>query len=134
MLMSLAKDLDGFDPPELVARIIKREVKVGALDPSAGEDEMIRHAARIVENHYEAMAKKLAGAKPKTTDTTNSKAAPAVTTSKAASQQKAAPKLTNANASAAPAAPPKQKKPQAPNEKPKGMSSRDWALRHLPTS
>jgi hypothetical protein len=138
LLMSLATDLDGMNPHELVARVIQREVKLGTLDPSLGDDALIQAAAKLVETHYEGVAKKFAARnQPQKTDTTKSKTAPAKQDTEQR-QRTATRTITNATASVAPATSPTTKKPTTETkteERPKFKSKReaqDYALRHLP--
>jgi len=60
MLMTLAEDLDGFKPGELIARAIRQEIMTGALDPKKHTDvEMIRAVATKIEKHYKGVATKI---------------------------------------------------------------------------
>lgn len=141
MLMNLAEHFDGLKPHELLARVIKRDIQVGTLDPSLGNDALVKEAAQRIEAHYNALADKVTKAKPQpktVTDTAkagDSKPATAGKTSTDQRQSTGAQKLTNASASVAPATSPKTKKPTtAPEEKPKFKNDkerREWALRHL---
>jgi hypothetical protein len=138
LLMSLAEDLDGLKPSDLLWRVLQVETKAGNIEVVPDNDKMLHAAARLIEAHYATVAEKISSkVKPKTdTATTGDKPATPVTTREVQRQGQAARSITNAQASVAPAAPPKQQQPQqvAP-ERPKFKSKKeaqDFALRHLP--
>lgn len=139
LMVALAEDFDGYKPGELLARTIKLEVKKGVLTGRESEDVMIRHAARKIENYYDAVLKKADTARQRTqkSDTTKSGNAAAKPASKEKRQSTGAPTINNAKASVAPSTPPKtkQEKQKTKDEPPKFKSNKerqDWALRHIP--
>ncbi len=120
MLMNLAETLDGMKPQALVAKVIQHEIKIGTLDPTIGDDNLIKAASQMIETHYQALADKLSKAKPQKTDTTKSGDLKTATAPPAKQEQRqgtATRTISNATASVAPATSPQPK--QATPEKPK---------------
>lgn len=131
LLMTFARDLDGFPPEVLVAKVIQREIQVGTLDPSLGDDELIRRAAKIVESHYTAIADRFSKAKPsQTPDTTKSSeqvATPKKTESNEQRQGTGARTITSAAASVAPATSPTKKQTTSGEKTRKDFKSdKEW--------
>jgi hypothetical protein len=122
MLMSLAQDFDGVAPGEVLARAIRQEIMTGALDPTTPDADMVRTVASKIENHYDAVAKKIEAArakkaqKAKKSDTTTPSGKPKVKVEAANETRNTsqARTITTATASRAPAKPPKVTKQKAP--------------------
>lgn len=115
MLMTLAEDLDGFKPGELIARAIRQEIMTGTLDPKKHSDiEMVRHVAPKIEKHYAGVALKIK-AKLKKPDTTTPSGKPKVAVEARTEQRRStgAPTITTTTASRAPAKNPKVEKQKA---------------------
>ncbi len=112
MLMTLARDFDGYDANEVIARAIRQEILTGTLDPKTTSDvDMVRHVAPKIEQHYDALAKKIEAARVKQTKNTTTpsgkKPKAASETSTEQRRSTGAPTITNAAASRAPARNPK---------------------------
>lgn len=110
MLMTLAEEIDGCKPAELLARAIRQEILAGTLDPKLDSVTMIKKVAPKIERYYAARAAKIAAAaKNKNPDTAPSGKKPkaANATSTEQRQSPAARTLTNAAVSRAPAKNPK---------------------------
>lgn len=135
LLMSLARDFDGYGPTEVLARAIKQEIETGTLNPNASDIDMVRHVASKIETHYDGVAKRIEAARAKTKKpgtTPSAKPKAAVEPSKEQRQSPGARTLTNAAASRAPAKPPKAN-PTKAKSKPTGdktrkdfKSEREW--------
>jgi hypothetical protein len=140
-LTSLAQELHGITPGLLVAKVIRREIKTGRLDPNQSDEALVTAAAKLVETDYQALVEKINKAKPPSLSSPPSTAQPNGKPSAAASsarpdtrQSHGARTLTAADASVAPATPPASK-PAKKDDKPPQFKSdeerRKWALRHL---
>ncbi len=116
-LMVLAEHIDGVKPQVLIARIIQRDIRTGALDPKLSNDALVKATAAKVEKYYSELAAKIAGLitpPPIATDTTKSGPATAAKTSPEQRPNPGARTITNATASVAPATSPKTKTLKAP--------------------
>jgi hypothetical protein len=120
MLMDLAENFDQMPASQVLARAVRQEYMAGTIDPSGSEIDAIRIVAQKIENHYDAVAKKIEAARAKKQSKTNTtkpsgkppKVAPEQ--SQGAAQKPQARTITNATASRAPAKPPKTTKQKAP--------------------
>ena len=117
MLMNLAEDFDGFKPGEVLARAIRQEIMTGTLDPKTSDIDMVRLVAPKIEQHYDAVAKRIEAARAKKTKTgtTIPSGKPKAVVEAATETRKgqAARTITNTTASRAPATPPKTTKQKA---------------------
>lgn len=118
MLMALAQDFDGYKPSEVLARAIRQEIMTGTLDPSTTDIDMVRAVAPKIEQHYDAVAKKIEAArakKNKQPGTTTPSVTPKVKVEAATEtrQGTGARTITTATASRAPATTPKETKQKA---------------------
>lgn len=142
MLVALAKDLDGMEPAELLARAIKRDLNTGTLDPTLDNDTMIRITAKKIESYYDGLLAKAAKAKPPTNQTDTSKSGDTKSATKQEAKpeqrQEAAPRtIDNKAAGRAPATPPKKQQPakaEVPQQKFRSSKERDefFINKHFP--
>lgn len=138
LLTKLSETLDGHKPEALLWKVIERESKTGRLVLGPDDDVNIRAAARLIEDHYTNVTKKVTATtdtKPSTAPTPSGTPPPAAPTSasKDTRTSPAARTLTTADASVAPATPPATPAP-TDSKKPKFRTNKerqDYALRHL---
>lgn len=145
MLIDLAETFEGMKPEAALVRTLQHATKTGKLKLTGNDRNDLRAAAKMLEEHYDALGKKIDTARSKrknpsqptpSTATPNGEKPSAATpsTSNETRQKTGARTLTNADASAAPAAPPAPKQTPKKDERPKFKSKKeeqDWALRHL---
>lgn len=138
LLTKLSETLDGHKPEALLWKVLERESKTGRLVLGPDDDVNIRAAARLIEDHYTNVTKKVTATtdtKPSTAPTPSGTTPPAAPTSasKETRTSPAARTLTTADASVAPATPPATPAP-TDSKKPKFRTNKerqDYALRHL---
>lgn len=133
MLMNLSEDLDGLTPQMLLWKVVEKETKAGTLDPKLSDAQLLEAAAKLVEEHYNAVSDKIARAKPVRQETAQpGNPAQPSQASKDPRQSTAARPITNASASVAPSTPPKQPAPKPAEEMPKFKNSKEkkeWLLK-----
>lgn len=116
LLRGLSTDFDGMKPEELLWRELDRGFQTGEYDRNAQDVQLIDLASRKIEAHYQALADKIAKARPSTATPTQAAVA---TDSKADPQAPGVRTITNASASVAPATTPAAKPvPTEPTKKP----------------
>lgn len=129
LLMVGAKQLDGMEPSELLARVMKRDLNAGVLDPSLDNDTMIRITAKRIESYYNGLYEMFSKVKtpaPKT-DTSKSGDTKSATASQANPEQRQNAEtrtISNKAAGRAPATPPKQQQPAKPGVAPMKFKSK----------
>lgn len=118
LLRNLSTDFDGMDPAALLWREINRGFQTGEYQRSGQSDaDIIDLASRQVEAKYQALADKIAKARPQTAASTATPTQPTVATDRNADPQATGVRtITNASASVAPATTPAAK--PAPTETP----------------
>ena len=115
LLRNLSTDFDGMKPEELLWKEINRGFQTGEYLRDAQDDALIDQASKKIETHYQALADKIAKARPQTAASTATPTQTAVATErKADPQDNGVRTITNASASVAPATPPAAK--PAPTE------------------
>lgn len=133
LLMTLAKDFDGFEPGEVLARAIRQDALAGSLAPNLSDLDMIRTVASKIEKHYDGVAQRIEAArakknkKPDTTTPSDKKPKAAVAASTEQRQSTGAPTITTTAASRAPATNPKV------SEKPKGKTTTEKTRKDFPS-
>lgn len=108
LLRNLSTDFDGMKPEELLWRELDRGFQTGEYDRGAQDTVLIDLASRKIETHYQALADKIAKARPSNSTATPTQAATA-TDQKAEPQANGPRTITNASASVAPATTPAAK-------------------------
>lgn len=108
LLRSLATELHGVKPEELLWNEIHRGFQTGEYDRATQDTALIDLASRKIEDRYQTLGDKIAKARPAASTATPTQATVA-TDQKAGSQESGPRTITNASASVAPATPPAAK-------------------------
>jgi hypothetical protein len=132
LLHALSADLDGLPPAQLVWKVIDHASRTGEIDPSKmPDDQLIAHAAKKIETHYQALAGKIGKASPSPSTAQPAPAAEpvaATSASQGATQSHGGRKLTAADSSAAPATPPSA----PPRSPPKPKTRAEFLAQRFP--
>lgn len=139
LTMAFAHRLDGMKPEMLLWKVMERESQTGRLVLTEDDDANVRTAARLIEDHYQALADDIVKARtknqpPSTAKPSDKSPAAATNARQDKRQDHGARAITATDASVAPNTTPPAKKPDATSERPKFKSNKerqDWALRHL---
>jgi len=121
LLRNLSTDFDGMEPAALLWREINRGFQTGEYQRQGQSDaDIIDLASRQIEAKYQALADKIAKARPQTAVSTATPTQAPVATDRNAEPQGTGPRtITNASASVAPATTPAAKPaPTEPTKKP----------------